>query len=300
MRNIKRYIVPLLSVFLLAACLSDDYDDCEAVRLYLSYKGDGTVEMLDREIDKLDLYVYDSDDRSVLVRPVGQDELIRNEGIILDLAPGQYNIVGIANDYDLTEAFHANVDDYTKNYIIHPNYSVRNSIAGNDSLHLGHINVVVPAKSRYSGIEETLLLKSSHIKMHIEVIGLEMPQKKRNISLHSIVMHNLLPAMDFTGKSFGDAVSYFPLVDYNPDNELLFSIFNILRQPDYENVIIDLIDAAGNVRHSLKLIDFLNERPYIDINKQEVLIAIRIELKLDGSVMVTVPDWYIEEIFPEF
>lgn len=300
MKSMRLYIIPLLSVLLLSGCLSDDYDDCEPVRLYLSYKGDGTTEILNRKIDKLDLYIYDSRNHNVLVRSVGQDELNRNEGVVLDLAPGEYNIVGIANDHGLTETSYTNADDHTKNFFSHPDYLSEKNIIGNDSLYLGHTEVVVPPKSKYSRIEETMLLKSSYIKMYIEVAGLKTHLTKSNDSYQNIIMRNLLPAMDFAGKSFGKAVSYFPLADYNSDDGLQFSVFNILRQSDYEHVIIDLLDKNEYILYSLKLIDFLNERPYIDMNKQEVLIAIRIELKDDGKIRVTIPDWYIKEIIPEF
>lgn len=45
--------------------------------------------------------------------------------------------------------------------------------------------------------------------------------------------------------------------------------------------------------------EFLAANPIIDCSKHEVLIPIRIEFK-SGEVTVTVPEWYVEEVKPNF
>lgn len=75
--------------------------------------------------------------------------------------------------------------------------------------------------------------------------------------------------------------------------------FNIMRHTNHENVNLDLTDANGvNLAH-VNLADFLAANPVVDLTRHEALIPIRIEFKSIGAV-VTVPDWYIVDVKPEF
>lgn len=49
----------------------------------------------------------------------------------------------------------------------------------------------------------------------------------------------------------------------------------------------------------VNLAEFLADNPVIDCSKHEVLIPIRIEFK-SGEITVGVPEWYIEQVKPEF
>ena len=49
----------------------------------------------------------------------------------------------------------------------------------------------------------------------------------------------------------------------------------------------------------VNLAEFLAENPVIDCSRNEVLIPIRMEF-VSGKVVVTVPEWYIEDVKPEF
>ena len=67
--------------------------------------------------------------------------------------------------------------------------------------------------------------------------------------------------------------------------------------------------VSGNVRlrqssgdeplAEVNLAEFLAANPIIDCTKQEVLIPIRIEFK-EGQITVSVPEWYVEQVKPEF
>lgn len=295
----KIYVIPILYILLLSGCISDDYDNCEPAKLYFSYTGDGTTEILNQEINKVDLYVYDADDRNVFAKTIEGDQLHRNRGVILDLAAGEYDVVCIANDYENT-IVSTNANDYTKNFITHPNYLEKEIIPENDSLYYGYKRITISEEDKYRKVSDTISFRSSHIEMYIEIVGVEPLPTKSSILSHRIAIHNLLPAIDFSNNPSGTPVSYYPPVDYYPESEMICSEFNILRQRDYSNVVIDLIDEDGDIRNSLKLTDFLSDRPYIDVKKQEAVIAMRIELYFDGSIRVTIPDWYIKHVYPEF
>ena len=72
-----------------------------------------------------------------------------------------------------------------------------------------------------------------------------------------------------------------------------------MRHTDHENVNLDLTDANGKNMAHINLADFLAANPVIDLTKHEALIPIRIEF-VSGKVVVTVPEWYIEDVKPEF
>ena len=73
--------------------------------------------------------------------------------------------------------------------------------------------------------------------------------------------------------------------------------FNIFRIEKENPVTIDLVYPSGEILHSLRLEDFLIANPSIDVTKNEVLIPILIKFSSVG-VIVTIPDWYIEELDP--
>ena len=58
-------------------------------------------------------------------------------------------------------------------------------------------------------------------------------------------------------------------------------------------------DSGEELLAEINLADFLAANPMIDCSKQEVLIPIRIDFKA-GAIKVTVPEWYVEQVKPEF
>ena len=79
--------------------------------------------------------------------------------------------------------------------------------------------------------------------------------------------------------------------------------------PDMAILFYDTVHSVNAVDYSkeqleellaeINLADFLAANPMIDCSKQEVLIPIRIEFKA-GAIKVTVPEWYVEQVKPEF
>ena len=57
--------------------------------------------------------------------------------------------------------------------------------------------------------------------------------------------------------------------------------------------------ASGETLAEINLADFLADNPEVDCTRQEVLIPIYIEFK-SGEVLVRLPEWYVQEVKPEF
>lgn len=76
---------------------------------------------------------------------------------------------------------------------------------------------------------------------------------------------------------------------------------NIMRHKNHEDVALCVRPASGGEPLAeVNFAEFLAmHEDVIDCTRQEVLIPIRIEFK-SGSVSITVPEWYVDEVKPEF
>ena len=73
-----------------------------------------------------------------------------------------------------------------------------------------------------------------------------------------------------------------------------------MRHENHEDVNVRLFAAGSkDLLAKVNMAEFLAATPIIDCSKHEVLIPIRIEFK-SGEVTVTVPEWYVENVKPEF
>ncbi len=75
---------------------------------------------------------------------------------------------------------------------------------------------------------------------------------------------------------------------------------NIMRHTDHANVNVCLRSPdGGTLLAEVNLAEFLAANPEVDCSRNEVLIPIRMEF-VSGEVVVTVPEWYEEDVKPEF
>ena len=81
--------------------------------------------------------------------------------------------------------------------------------------------------------------------------------------------------------------------------QYLSATANIMRHTDHGAVDVRVVSASGETLAEVNLADFLADNPEVDCTKQEVLIPIYIEFK-SGEVVVSLPEWYVQEVKPEF
>ncbi len=289
-----RTISMLLLLVLAAGCINDDMSECERTYLYFSYKGDGVTQILNQKIGKVNLYVFDSENHLVQTKIVDQNELITRQSTRLKLEPGDYRIVCVGNPYNDTRVSDLNAGNMGNILFAHPGYFDSTPINTNDSLYFASKIITVP--DTY-WVRDTIPFSSSHIKVSVEVRGLgSAPNGGPSATL---VVNNLFPYTDFTNSAGGELCSYHPTMTYNESSMNMTARFNIFRIGNENPVTFDLVYPSGEILHSLRLEDFLLANPSIDITKNEVLIPILIKFSSIG-VTVTVPDWYIEDLNPEF
>ena len=292
--------LPLVLFVLLTSCIKEDYDDCERCKLTFTYTGDESHDIFPQKITCVSLFVFDKNDCLVQTKRIEQNDLKAYQGTKLNLGPGTYRIVGVGNDYDLSEVTGTSNNDMSRVIVHHPNALSGGLIEGNDSLYLGQKTITIPSTYWY---QDEVAFRSSHLKVSYTVKGYIETSPElatRAQSRLELRVHNLLPQTDFNNRAHGKTVTYDPELKFHPDGAIHQGYFNILRHAKDSDVEFELVDkSSGEVVHTLKLKDFLAKYPQIDVTKQEVLIPIIVEFK-NMDVTVTIPDWMIHDITPDY
>ena len=301
MKKLFYLCLPLVSFVLLAGCIKEDYTDCERCKLTFSYTGDVSYDIFPQQITSVSLYVFDEDDRLVQTKRIEQNDLKVYQGTKLNLTPGTYRVVGVGNDYNLTDVNNTSAADMSKITFSHPNVARGGVVEGNDSLYLGQKTFTVPADYWY---EDDVPFRSSHLKVSYTVKDYVNPAASASTRAGNgyleLRVKNLLPQTDFNNRAHGEKMTYDPVLSLIPEKGEHRGYFNIMRHAKDSDVEFELVDkASGEVVHTLLLKDFLEKFPQIDVTKQEVLIPIVVEFKNIG-VTVTIPDWMIHDVTPDY
>lgn len=306
MKKLLYLLMPLVSMVLLASCIKDNIEGCYR-DIVFEYYGDGDIDVFPKHITSVSLYVFDSEDRLVArhCRRLEQNDLRKQQGVSLNINPGEYRFVALGNDYDLTEVYDAECGDMSG--ITYRNPDCFNTpCVGNDSLYLGSKRVVIPEDAWY--FKETVRLYSSHLKVSYSVKGYIPEESTRAADTYlDLRVKNLAPQASFGQADddnilgYGDKVEYNPVFTMNQENGDHNAYFHIMRHTADCDVEFELVNkATGEVLHTLALKDFLAEyEEYIDVTKQEVLIPIEVVFK-NVSIEVRIADWMVHDVTPGF
>lgn len=304
MKKLLYLCLPIVSIVLLCGCIKEEYDDCERCTLTFSYVGDGASDIFPEKITDVSLYVYDASGVLVQTKHVKQNELRAFQGTKLNLSKGVYEVVGVGNAFDKTTITAPASGSMSDRYFNHPNVDKDGKVEGNDSLYLGRQTINVPN----DWYEADVPFRSSHLKVSYQVIAENARWTTINDTSkthYTLQVDNLTPRTDFENTAFDTPITYDPVLTLN-DKELTHNTyFNIMRHPKQSNVEFKLTEKeSGEVIHTLRLEDFLNEFKVIDVTKQEVLIPIVIKLVYEknicADVVVTIPDWVVNDVTPGF
>ena len=216
------------------------------------------------------------------------------------LADGDYRIVCLGNTH------HTKVDgiatgDYDRMLFAAGDYFDEKQVAGNDSLYYASTSyTVLPYSARQGGGPDQIIeFASSHYDLLVEVAGVPVTGNRAG-SMPVLEICGVSPCTDFENRACGEATDYLLETEYEAGKALLTARTNIMRHKDHENVNVRLSAALdGETLAEVNLAKFLADNPVIDCSKHEVLIPIRFEFK-SGEITVSVPEWYIEQVKPEF
>lgn len=280
----------MLLVVLATGCIKEDLDSCDT-NLIFRYFGDGTKDIFPEKIEKVDLYVYS--ENGALIETIGLDQgdLRRYQGTPLNLPAGKYRVVcwgNTKNDTRIDQAMALNTA-----LVAAPHYFTREIITTNDSLYIGSRDIEIFQDASNT---DTVYFSSSHIKMYLELDGLEDAVWTDGTSPIEIEVGNLSPTVDFAKTFSLENVSYRPIVKKEENTPGYKSRFNVLRFNDKNSIYINLVSKETNKTiYTLNLKDFMQYNQISVDGINEVTIGIR--FRFNGT-SVTVQPWDEEVIKP--
>ena len=283
------------------SCIREDMDDCFSTnKLLFSYKGDGTTEIFPDKICRVEMYVFDAENRCVNSSTLPKDQVESRTALLPPLKAGDYRIICVGNAHDTKVEGLASCD-FGRIVFAAEDYFAQNRVSGNDSLYYASTSYTVRT---FTGREEddqtkTMVFASSHYDLLVEVVGVPDGGSRAG-ALPSLEVCGVTPCTDFENRVCGEATDYSLETEYEPEKMLLRARTNIMRHENHDDVSIRLLPAGGTrPLAEVDLGEFLAANPVVDCTKQEVLIPVRIEFR-SGEITVSVPEWYIEQVKPEF
>ena len=281
--------VSLLTLFM-AGCIKEDLEDCYTT-LYFSYLGDGTQEIFLEKTGKVDVYVYNESGTLVQTIVLNRSELLKKQGVTLQLPDGRYRVVCWGNAYSDTQV--TNGTALQSGLVGHPHYFTKNIIATNDSLYFGSRDVDLSAD--IYGVD-TVRFSSAHIKMKLELIGLDDVKLPDGGSPIEVEVGNLSPVVDFSKKFSDENISYYPTGNFEKTSGVFKSQFNVLRFNDDNAVYVRLINKeTNNTVYTVNLKDFMKENKMTVDGINEAVIGIRFKF---NNTSIIVRPWEEEDIRP--
>ena len=279
-----------------ASCIKDDNSDCYNIyRLALSYLGDENSEIFPEKIDRVDMYVFDGNGNCITSTRLSDAEVKAQLTTLPPLDEGTYRIVCVGNAYD-TKVENIDAKDLSRTSFAAADYINGETVSGNDPLYWSAIDYTIAPYNEYKQIEtRTTYFAASHYDISVEVVG--VPAVKAG-AYPVVVLEGVTPKTDFNNRAFGEPTRY--VMETTHDGAMtLKGINNIMRHTNHEDVWVRVYTAdMGAVLAEVNFAKFLaDNRAFIDVTKNEVLIPFQINFK-SANVTVTLPDWYIEIIYP--
>lgn len=280
---------------LVSSCIREDYSDCNNRYVVdLSYLGDSSKEIFSEKITKVQMYIFDASDKCIYQAQLTEDELARQRTMLPAMEQGDYRIVFLANPYHTQVNGLAEGTGFENIIFGAQDYWEGNVVSGNDSLYLASIQqTILPFSSERKISYNTAYFAASHYDISVEVVGVPSAPK--------VVLTGVSPYTDFNNVAATEDCADYVLETLHDGASKATARCNILRHLDHENVYLKVLDAEGNELASVNFADFLKENSgQIDCNRNEVLIPFQIEFKSLDKVEVSLPDWWVMHVTPDF
>ena len=129
----------------------------------------------------------------------------------------------------------------------------------------------------------------------MEVVG--APALTRAAGYPSIELAGVSPYTDFNNVAKGQSTTYVMESQHDGDRTLT-AVNNIMRHNNHEEVYLRLVDAGGASLVEINFAEHIAAND-IDVTKHECIIPFRIVFS-SAEITVTVPSWFIENIYPEW
>ena len=295
MRLNRIYVFLLLMWGLASSCIGEDYSDCNnRYVVNLSYLGDSGKEIFPDKINNVRMYVFDNENTCVYQTGLTEDEVSGRRTMLPPLDEGEYRLVFLGNPHHT--AVHGLTECTGFEDIVFGSEDYWNAtvVSGNDSLYLASVRqTILPFSAQRKISYNTAYFAASHYDISVEVVGVPSAPK--------IVLTGVSPYTDFNNEAAVDVETDYVLETVHDEVSKATAKCNILRHLDHENVYLKVLDAEGNEMASVNFDEFLKENAdQIDCSKNEVIIPFQIEFKSLSDVEVTLPDWWVMHVTPDF
>lgn len=314
MKYLQLILCSLFVIVLTNSCIREDNDDCDNVTIYFQYLADGDEDVLYQYMKKVDLYVFDESGHIMGIGHYNEDDL-KNFAAkpSFKLTSGRkYKVVAVGNAYERTKVLNYESEtDFDQIYIQHPAWGGENQVDGHDHNYLGQKEFYIPT-GEFAVFRDTVTIYSSHVNVEVEINGLPAPEDSRAEIPYRLMFENSNAQTSFNGNintqeeakgtCYATLIYDFERKCYRTDNLALFRMDkNGKIDKDYcehELVLMDSRDGRELARSNIfNYLEYYEKE--IDITKQEAILPIAIDFKSVG-VSITLPNWYIENIKPEF
>lgn len=286
------YILSLAMISVaLGSCIREDLSECYSVnKLQLVYTGnDESSDLFQEKIGSVELYIFDAAVECVYNRALTDVELSQQEVTLPRLLVGEYRIICVANGKN-TDVVATEGKDYSAMYFADRSYTLGEATQTNDSLYWASHSFTITSDD----LVQVVKFESSHYDVLVEVVGVDAQS-----DVH-IEMSGVAPCTSFdSNEAFGTPTTYYPAIESIASESKKSSTFSIMRHTDHSAVEVKLCDKNGAELAKVNLAEFLAANPSIDCSLNEVTIPISFTFKLSDFV-VTLPEWYIQDIKPEF
>lgn len=281
-----------------SSCISEDHSDCtNQYIVQLSYMGDGTTEIFNDKIERVQMYIFDNQQNVLVSYQLADEDVIYRRTLLPPLDEGDYRIVFIGNMFS-TGVSGLDSGTYSDMGFASDAYWDNKEIAGNDSLYFAEVDCRIKP---YSDTRLQTMMRadfeSSHYDVSVEIIGVQ-PDTKSGGGYPTVVLSGVLPVTDFNNEACGAPTDYVLETSHDGVSTLTAECC-IMRHLVHEDVYMKVIAADGSEIVSVNFEEFISaHRDVIDCSKNEVLIPFTVKFN-SVDVSVTIPDWIIKDLIPE-
>lgn len=308
MKQTINILLILCTATLLSACIREDRSDCNNTFVRLDYVADGTESVLNEYIKDVDLYIFDK--KGYRLKSYTMTEL--PDGTLkLNLQPNEYTLITVANANIHTYIMESTTDKRENFFIQHPNwFKAGDVVETHDHNYIGEVKIKVVNRDYHH--YDTLMFRSAHVNMDIQIEGLPAPAQ--GAATRASIPYTLRIEQSNARINFYNQLSAVgeetvePVLTYDAENQCYRTTDLALFRVDQDGVVtrascphqVVLLDAQGNELTRFSLYDYLQQNAdKIDVTKQEATIPLAIKFSTLG-VEIVLPGWNIEDVTPDW
>lgn len=314
-------VLLLFSVILLNSCIREDSDSClpkdvNNLILNFDYLDSQGADIFLRTIHRVDVFVYDVEQRLVYRQTVDQASLNVYDGIGLNLAPGTYKIVCWGNDMNRTIFGGVDLGDLFADASL--SYSILNpeddiAYGGEALYYASKIESVADKQlstvtiSEQEGKTEAEIRKiyfnCAHIKIDIYIEGFEDYTAEGKSLAPFIELTHLPASYNFDMQLSDSYVSDLDTASYRTIDGKQLAVSSFYTPFFDENTPIQVLikkQSDSSTITTISLREFIKENNIKLENNHEVVIPLFMEYKyISSKVSIGLPTWKQIPIEPE-